>query len=97
MSAGGEDFSIPGSGGGGHRIRLDEEATQRIEESKDPWVHRSAQMRCRSCVFYVPKKGAGVTTTQIGRCRRNAPTMRGFPAVFPNDWCGEHRLDEDKL
>jgi len=33
----------------------------------------------------------------IGRCRRSAPTMKGFPIVFEMDWCGEHRLDENKL
>lgn len=64
--------------------------------SKDPWKHRSAGMRCETCMFYVPKKAkAGIP--EIGRCRRSAPTMKGFPAVFPNDWCGEHKLDEEKL
>lgn len=63
---------------------------------KDPWKNRSAGMRCKTCVFYVPKKSAeGVV--EIGRCRRCAPTMKGFPAVFPHDWCGEHRIDEEKL
>ena len=33
----------------------------------------------------------------IGRCRRNAPTMKGFPIVFEQDWCGEHRIDENKI
>jgi len=23
--------------------------------------------------------------------------MSGYPVVFVNDWCGEHRLDENKL
>jgi len=60
----------------------------------DPWKHRSAQMKCRTCMYYVPKEGPG---PEIGRCRRNAPTMKGYPAVFPDDWCGEHKLDENKL
>ena len=34
---------------------------------------------------------------QLGRCRRHAPTMSGFPAVFETDWCGDHKLDENKL
>jgi hypothetical protein len=34
---------------------------------------------------------------KIGRCRRHAPTMNGYPAVKPDDWCGDHRLDENKL
>lgn len=33
----------------------------------------------------------------IGRCRRHAPTMNGFPAVFEGDWCGDHKLDENKI
>ncbi|MBC8158969.1 MAG: hypothetical protein H8E94_06530 [Alphaproteobacteria bacterium] len=32
----------------------------------------------------------------FGRCRRHAPTMQGYPAVFGNDWCGDHKLDENK-
>jgi hypothetical protein len=33
----------------------------------------------------------------LGRCRRHAPTMNGWPVVFVNDWCGDHKLDEEKL
>jgi len=33
----------------------------------------------------------------IGRCRRHAPTINGFPVIFGNDWCGDHRLDENKI
>lgn len=33
----------------------------------------------------------------LGRCRKRAPTMSGFPAVFEADWCGDHKLDEGKL
>lgn len=66
-------------------------------QGKDPWKNRSNGMRCQTCVFYVPKKSSSECTTEIGRCRRNAPTLKGFPAVFPNDWCGEHRIDEEKL
>lgn len=36
------------------------------------------------------------TETDLGRCRRHAPTMNGFPAVFKSDWCGDHKLDENK-
>lgn len=31
----------------------------------------------------------------LGRCRRHAPTMSGYPAVFVNDWCGDHKLNEE--
>jgi len=57
----------------------------------DPWVHRSAGMRCKTCMWYV-EKAPGF----IGRCRRHAPTMGGYPVVFPTDWCGDHKLDETK-
>jgi hypothetical protein len=33
----------------------------------------------------------------IGRCRRHAPSMGGYPVVFATDWCGDHRVDENKL
>lgn len=33
----------------------------------------------------------------IGRCRKHAPTMDGFPVVFPGDWCGDHKFDEEKI
>jgi hypothetical protein len=59
----------------------------------DPWVHRSAMMRCGSCMWFVVKQGF---TSGIGRCRRHAPTMNGYPVVFTSDWCGDHKLDENK-
>lgn len=59
--------------------------------ASDPWEHRSVGMRCTSCMWFVPK-GA------IGRCRRHAPTMNGYPVVYPtDDWCGDHKLDETKV
>ena len=67
--------------------------------SEDPWKHRSEGMRCRTCVFYVIKKAyeAAENGKELGRCRATYPTMKGFPAVFPDDWCGYHRLDETKI
>ena len=62
----------------------------------DPWARRDAGMRCATCLSFVPKSGdhpdIGNNGGVQGRCRRNAPTMRGFPVVFETDWCGEHRL-----
>jgi hypothetical protein len=34
---------------------------------------------------------------EIGRCRRYGPSTSGFPVVFPHDWCGEHKLDENRV
>ena len=59
---------------------------------QDNWKHRSINMLCNTCIYYVPK-GNG----NVGRCRRNAPTMKGWPVLFPGDWCGDHKLDETKL
>jgi hypothetical protein len=63
-----------------------------MDSSKDPWKHRSLKMRCVSCMWFVLKDPGSV-----GRCRRHAPTMNGFPAVFPEDWCGDHKIDETKI
>jgi hypothetical protein len=57
--------------------------------SRDPWQNRSAGMRCETCIWFVLKKG------NVGRCRRHAPTMNGYPVTFINDWCGDHKLDEN--
>ena len=63
---------------------------------EDNWKHRSKKMICGACMYYMAKvtdAGPG----PLGRCRRHAPTMQGFPAVFETDWCGDHKLDEEKL
>jgi hypothetical protein len=53
---------------------------------------RSLALRCATCIYYVhTPNAAGV---QLGTCRRLAPSGRGWPAVAPADWCGEHTLDE---
>lgn len=33
----------------------------------------------------------------VGRCRRHAPTMNGYPVAFELDWCGDHKLDENAV
>lgn len=71
-------------------------ARQGAISGADPWVHRSSGMRCKTCIWFVPKKSA-VVETEIGRCRRHAPTMGGYPVVYMTDWCGDHRLDENKV
>ena len=60
---------------------------------KDPWKHRSSGMRCKTCCWFVPKD----PRDDLGRCRRHAPTMNGYPVVFDRDWCGDHKLDENKV
>ena len=76
----------------------------------DCWKDRSSGMKCKTCVFFVPKKAEGKDGMEgldgvpspapygaIGRCRANPPTMKGFPIVFERDWCGGHRIDENKI
>jgi len=72
--------------------------------NNDNWKHRSVGMRCRTCMFFVEKVRADssaprsdVGAAPFGRCRRRAPTINGFPAVFGTDWCGDHKLDENKV
>lgn len=71
--------------------------------TEDNWEHRTANMRCRTCIYFVVKKRRREMVEEakpertIGRCRRNAPTMKGWPVMFADDWCGEHKLDENKV
>ncbi len=70
---------------------------------EDNWKHRSENMKCRTCMFFVPKELSLSKTREkeerrvLGRCRRSAPTMKGWPAIFQTDWCGDHKLDENKI
>lgn len=83
-----------------------------IPAPEDNWKHRGGNMRCATCMWFVAKAKMPsiaeviidvVTNTApnvshgLGCCRRHAPTMNGFPAVFYSDWCGDHKLDENKL
>ena len=62
----------------------------------DPWKHRSQGMRCKTCMWFAPKiNDKGII--DVGRCRRHAPTMNGYPVVFVNDWCGDHKLNENNI
>jgi hypothetical protein len=72
--------------------------------SEDNWKHRSKGMACCTCMWFVVKvvgDPIGPTNTAasstIGRCRRHAPSMTGFPVMFYTDWCGDHKLDENKV
>jgi hypothetical protein len=66
---------------------------------EDNWRGRTTGMICGTCVFFVDKKSNIVQRADhvIGRCRANAPTMKGWPVVFSDDWCGNHKLDENKI
>ncbi len=51
----------------------------------DRW-DRSTGFCCESCYVYAPKDA------EKGRCRRYAPNMAGYPVVYIDDWCGEHKI-----
>ncbi len=53
----------------------------------DNWKNREKGMICETCWVYAPKKDK-----PHGRCRANPPTMKGYPVVYPDDWCGAHKL-----
>ena len=56
--------------------------------------------RCATCVWFEPvlhvdaKEGDPL---RLGKCKRHAPRGAGFPRVMPQEFCGEHVLDVDKL
>lgn len=52
----------------------------------DNWEHRSIEMLCKTCMYYLNF-----------RCRKHAPTLGGFPAIYPDDWCGDHKLDKKTM
>jgi hypothetical protein len=64
------------------------------DKNKDNWVHRSMSMRCGTCVEKAQQ--ADPMLAVLGRCRKHAPTLDGWPAVYNTDWCGDHKLDEAK-
>ena len=55
--------------------------------TKDNWQYAQTWC-CKTCMYFVKKNG------RLGRCRRHAPTMSGFPVVYEDDWCGDHKLKE---
>ena len=80
----GKGLGIPPQGGSGVPHKIESHRNSNSSEIKeDNWSNKTSDMVCRTCMFYVNF-----------RCRKNAPTIKGFPAVFPTDWCGEHKLDK---
>lgn len=74
--------------------------SETVDTRKDPWKYRNSGMVCQSCCWFkekTPEDNQKVGHRVIGRCRRHAPNINGFPVVFSSDWCGDHRLDENKI
>ena len=57
--------------------------------NRDNWAGRAQGRRCERCIHFVAKGDQGV-----GRCRRHAPTLEGWPVVMTTDWCGDFKLQE---
>ncbi len=71
-----------------------------VAKKADPWKHRSEGMSCATCMWSVAKvvrSSQGENPSILGRCRRRAPTLNGYPAIFATDWCGDHKLDENAV
>jgi hypothetical protein len=67
----------------------------KVTAELDPWKHRSEGMRCSTCMWSVMKTDPDKPDDMAlgkGRCRRHSPTMNGYPVIFHNDWCGDHKL-----
>jgi len=81
--------------------QLNRAAARSLDRSLDRWQHRSrGSFRCSTCMWYLVKLQSSPSTVErpeLGRCRRRAPTLGGWPAVFDDDWCGDHKLDENKF
>ena len=92
--------SIPGTTDAAKKeIGPQTEAVPSVPEEADNWKHRSKKMRCGTCMSFVlkPTSAEQLRGHLIGRCRALAPTMKGWPVVFSDDWCGNHKLDEEKI
>lgn len=64
----------------------------------DKW-DRKTNFNCNSCMFFVPKHEHSSNPHNFeGRCRRQAPKMKGYPVVYGNkDWCGEHKIGSNPV
>ena len=77
-------------------IDRDKKLTDVEREKIDPWKHRSSGMKCATCMWFAPKTPDNIhASVNIGRCRRHSPSMNGYPVVFIEDWCGDHKLNEN--
>ena len=56
----------------------------------DNWQDKSTFI-CETCLCFVPKDG------NIGRCRRHAPTLDGWPPVYNDDWCYDHKINGEAV
>jgi hypothetical protein len=61
------------------------------KNEKDNWADLSTSV-CGTCMWFVAKFKGKVFP---GRCRRHSPKQGdGWPAVYPTDWCGDHKINQ---
>lgn len=59
----------------------------RLGDNWTPGLGKGPQSQCGSCMYYLNK-----------RCRRHAPKgQEGWSAVYPTDWCGDHKLPKESM
>ena len=66
------------------KVEFLEAQEARYRRLADPWAHRSENMKCKSCMWFNPKRPQGPSPAHhvgpevydLGRCRRRAPTSR---------------------
>jgi hypothetical protein len=53
----------------------------------DNWANLASKS-CSTCMYY-----------NNFRCRRHAPNVvePGYPAVFPTDYCGDHKIGKETM
>lgn len=70
-----------------------------VPKAYDNWTNRGTFMRCHTCMWFVQKHTEAIQRVDhlIGRCRRNAPTMSGWPVIYSDDWCGQHKINEARV
>src|SRR4051794_27586864 len=49
-------------------------------------LSEAPQPSCSTCIYFCPRGGPNGS----GQCRRRSPSVKGFPAAKPTNWCGEH-------
>jgi len=56
----------------------------------DNWADKAAFV-CATCMWFMVK-GPVFGHSDMGRCRKKAPTLQGWPAMFSTDFCGDHKI-----
>jgi len=52
---------------------------------------------CGTCMFFALKEPTKKLHNRIGNCRFHASQEDGHHAVFDSGWCGDYKVDENKI